>query len=169
MNRSILVAAAAALAVVLAGCVGIRAGPPETITLGKKTITLAGLEGFNASEVRRPDPHNPNVFVTARDTIVVDQEPVRPERPIGGTIYLAWALDSASDYSFPDDNAVIFLPGETNPLPSNLACKLRLPRKKVIVCAYDKPERPAQWKYTIRVVDRAGRELAKLDPWIYQD
>jgi hypothetical protein len=166
MIRSILVALL--LAFVVGGC-AVRVGPPETVMVGGKTITLSGGDGFDAAAVRRPDPHNPNVFITATQTIVVDQEPVRPNMPIGGTIYIAWGLDSQSDYSFPDNTAITFIAAYGNPVPSNFACTVRQPKKKVIVCSYDKPNQPQLWKYTIRVADRAGKELTKLDPWVHQD
>lgn len=163
MNRYKLIAVP--LAVLVAGC-AVRVGPPESITVGKNTITMSGLEGFDAGQVRRPDPHNPNVFITDQATIVVDQEPVRPTQFVAGQMRLAWALDAASDYSFPDDRA-ISIPGTS--APTNFSCAVRMPKKKVIVCMYDKPPEPKQWKYVVRVVDKNGRELTKLDPWIYQD
>ena len=159
---------AVALSLVLAGCASVRVGSEESIKVGDQTITLSGLEGFNATAVRAPDPNYVLVFVNASSGIVVDQEPVRPLRPSGGTVSITWALDSGGAYSFPDDRAIAFAAGEGNPLPGRFGCTVRQPGKKSITCAYDKPGRPQQWKYSIRVVDRSGVELTRLDPWVHQ-
>ena len=165
MKRHHLIAVA--LSLVLAGCTGVRVGPEERVKIADETITIAGLEGFNAAAVRAPDPNYVLVFVNASSAIVVDQEPVRPLRPSGGTVSITWALDSDSGYSFPDDRAIVFATGVGDALPQHLGCAVRQPRRKSITCAYDKPGRPQQWKYAIRVVDRAGVEL-RLDPWVHQ-
>lgn len=159
---------ALALSIAMAGCASVRVGPGEPIKVGDNTITMSGLEGFNAAAVRTPDPNYVLVFVNSSAGIVVDQEPVRPLRPSGGTVSITWALDSESGYAFPDDRAITFTPGAENPLPGHFSCAVRLPKRKSITCAYDKPGRPQQWKYAIRVVDRAGTELARLDPWVQQ-
>jgi hypothetical protein len=166
MTRNHLIAAA--LSLLLAGCVSVKVGPEEGIKIGDTTITMSGLEGFNAAAVRTPDPNYVLVFVNASAGIVVDQEPVRPLRPSGGTVSITWALDAESAYAFPDDRAISFTAGEGNPLPGRFACAVRQPKRKSITCAYDKPGRPQQWKYAIRVIDRAGTELARLDPWVHQ-
>jgi hypothetical protein len=165
MQRTILIAGLLVLGV--AGC-AVRVGPPETIMVGGKSITVSGGDGFDPVAVRRPDPHNPNVFVTEAQTIVVDQEPVRPTVTIGGTVYIAWALNAQSDYSFPDKRSITFIAGTGNPLPDNFDCLVRTAKKKVILCWYDKPSQPQMWKYAIRVVDKSGNDLTKLDPWVHQ-
>jgi hypothetical protein len=167
MTRHHLIAVAL-LSLVLAGCASVRVGPPGPIKVGDQTITLSGQEGFDPNVVRRPDPHNPNVFLTDTYGIVIDQEPIRPTMVVGGRVYIGWALDSQQDYTFPDNTAIQFRPGDGNPLPSNFSCTVSTPKKKVIVCGYDKPGQPQQWKYLIRAADKLGTEISRLDPWVQQ-
>ena len=158
------------LLLVLTGCAAVRVGPSETITIRGKTLTVDGQGGFDPGTVRKPDPQNPNVFVGG-DGIVVDQEPIRPTVVIGGTVYIAWALDSKSDFTWPDANAIQPLNDSSNKPPSippdNFACAVGKP-KKVITCSYDKPAGARQFKYSIRVADKDRKEIARLDPWVHQ-
>lgn len=160
--------AAGMLTCVLAACGGVRVGPDQTIKVGERTIVVAGGDGFNAAAVPRPNPHRPNVFITDKEQIVVDQEPIRPFDDGSGLIVLVWALDKDSDYVFPNDSAITFITATgSSPPPSE--CRV-LQRKKVIACSYNRPGQSSKWKYVIMVTNqRTGRVLTALDPWIYQD
>ena len=116
--------------------------------------------------MRKPDPHNPNVFVDA-DGIVVDQEPLRPKFDVQGKVYIGWALDSKSGYTWPDKTAIqpVKVTGSTP--TDNFDCVTGAP-KKVITCSYDKPSGARKFKYSIRVVDKDGKEVETLDPWVHQ-
>jgi hypothetical protein len=160
---------AAALVFILTGCVSARLGPEENVRIGKVTIAIAGLDGFNPAVRTPPDPHQPNVFITAEKLIVVDQEPIRPTRVVQGRVGLIWALDVSTTFIFPDDDAIKLMAGTGNPLPDNLDCGVAGTKKKVFACVYDKPSMPRQWKYKIRVKDTAtNTELTALDPWVHQ-
>ena len=160
---------AAVLAGFLAACGGVRVGPDESIKLGERTIVVAGVHGFNAAALTRPNPHSPNVFITEKEQIVADQEPIRPIDDGSGQIVLTWALDRDSDYVFPDDTAINFSSG-TGSSPPPFRCRVTQPRKKVIACLYNRPSGSSKWKYAIMVTNqRTGRVLTALDPWIYQD
>jgi hypothetical protein len=155
------------LSFVVAGCAGVRVGGPETIKVGDRTITVSGLDGFNAAAIRPPDPSYPLVFVVSGG-IVVDQDPIRPPRPEGGTVVITWSLDSEGPYMFPDDTSITFpdVPGSER--PGNPRCVVTMPKKKSIVCWYDKPVNPRKFKYTVRVVHQNGSAPTPLDPWIQQ-
>lgn len=157
------------LVLVLSGCATVRVGPPETVKVGERTLTLSGLEGFDLSAVTIPDPHAPNVFITANQLIVVDQEPVRPIRfDADGYVTITWALPRGSDYIFPNDNSIMFKAGIDNPLPDRLTCGAV--KEKSFVCYYKKPDQSREWKYAIKVKNkRTGVVLRSLDPWVYQD
>jgi hypothetical protein len=160
---------AAALVFVLTACAtSVVVGPGQTIKLGQKTIAADGLEGFNALVVKPPNPNGPNVFVI-NNYIVVDQEPVRPNASQGQVIII-WRLDSSesSPYFFPDDDAIKLQAGDSNPLPSDLACGAVGSKKRAFVCAYTKPESARQWKYRVRVKNGAGTDPTPLDPWVHQ-
>jgi len=151
---------------VLTGCAGVRVGPSETVMIRGKSLTVDGQGGFDPGTVRKPDPHNPNVFVDT-DGIVVDQEPIRPKFAVGGTVYIAWALDANSGYTFPDDSAIQTVKVDGSNPPDNFGCARGKP-KKVITCSYDKPNGARKFKYSIRVVDKDGKEVETLDPWVHQ-
>ena len=55
--------AVVSLSFVVAGCAGVRVGGPEAVKVGPRSVTVSGLEGFNASAIRPPDPNYPLVFV----------------------------------------------------------------------------------------------------------
>ena len=162
-------AALVALVFGVSGCVTVRVGPTESFKVGERTVAVVGIDGFNAAAVSRPNPHRPNVFITDKEQIVADQEPIRPIGDGTGPIVLTWALDASSDYVFPDDTAIIFQSGTgSSPPPSE--CHVTRPKKKVIWCWYDKPAEMRKWKYAIKVTnERTTRPLVSLDPWIYQD
>ena len=159
--------AVVSLSFVVAGCAGVRVGGPEAVKVGPRSVTVSGLEGFNASAIRPPDPNYPLVFVV-NGGIVVDQEPVRPPRPGAPTVAITWSLDSEGPYVFPDDAAITFpdVPGSER--PGSPGCAVRMPKKKSITCWYDTPGNPRKFKYTLRVVHQNGSEPPLLDPWIQQ-
>ena len=144
-------------------------GPPQTIQVGQATITVAGLDGYNRAALQAYDPNGPNVLVP-NNTIVLDQEPVRPIATQGRVI-IVWRLDASPDspYSFTDDNAISLQAGPGNPLPPGLNCGAAGPRKKVFICTYSRPETPKDWKYSIRVKNASGPDPTPLDPWIHQN
>jgi hypothetical protein len=158
------------LLLVLTGCAGVRVGPSETITIGGKTITIDGQGGFDPTKVTKPDPHNPNVFV-GTDGIVVDQEPIRPTKWDDGWVYISWALDASSGNTWPDNDAIHAVTDANSYPPSNppvdFGCGVVKPRK-VITCSYKKPQGARQFKYSIRIADKDGNEIARLDPWVVQ-
>jgi hypothetical protein len=158
------------LSFVVAGCAGVRVGGPESIKVGDRAITLSGLDGFNAAAIRVPDPNYPLVFVTGGGSpgIVVDQDPIRPPRPEGGTVVITWSLDSEGAYTFPNDTAITFPNVTGSERPDNSHCIVTMPKKKSIICYYDKPMNPKKFKYTVRVVHQNGSEPPVLDPWIQQ-
>jgi len=163
--------AVVSLSFVVAGCAGVRVGGPEAIKVGDRSVTLSGLDGFDASAIRQPDPTYPLVFVTGSGAgagIVVDQDPIRPPRPEGGTVVIVWSLDSAGAYSFPDDAAISFPNVMGSERPDSTRCVVHTPKKKAIICWYDKPVNPKKFKYTVRVVHQNGSEPPVLDPWIQQ-
>lgn len=168
MNRSILALVAASL--LLSGCMHIRTGPTETVKVGERTVTVVGTDGFDAAAVNRPRPQAPNVFINAKEKIVADQEPIRPEETTeSGTVTITWALDRDNPYIFPDDTAIEFL-RETGSAPPAYACAVLRPRNKVIACTFEKPGTPQRWKYAIKVTNRTtGRPLTTLDPWVFID
>ena len=86
-------AIAATLALLLAAC-ATTVGPPETIKVGKTTLTVSGLDGYNSQTVQMFDPNGPNVFVTG-NAITIDQEPVRPAAS-QGRVTIVWRLDASS-------------------------------------------------------------------------
>ena len=154
------------LLLVLTGCASVRVGPSETIMLGGQRLTVDGQGGFDPSVVRKPDPGTPNVFVDT-DGIVVDQEPIRPKRTTEKYVYISWALDSKSEYTFPDDQAIQTQKVTGSTPPDNFVC-LRGMLKKVINCRYDTPAGARQFKYSIRVLDKDGKPVTTLDPWVHQ-
>lgn len=115
--------AVAALSFVLVGCANVRVGPEQSIKVGEVTVAVAGLQGYNAAAVRKPDPTYVIVFVDS-GVITVDQEPVRPPRPVGGTVSITWALDADTTvgYTFPDDNAIAY--GGYGDSPPGLTCRV---------------------------------------------
>ena len=160
---------AAALAVALGGCTAmVTVGPPQTITVGKTTIAVSGLEGYNALAVQVPNGNGPNVFVS-NNNIVIDQEPVRPIATQNRVIII-WRLDAdpRSPYSFPGDDAIKLQGTISNPLPSDLECGAVGEKKRAFVCTYTKPERSREWKYRITVKNASGADPTPLDPWVYQ-
>jgi len=161
---------AAALTLALTGCaMNVLVGPDQTIKVGTTTVTVAGLEGYNAFAVQTPDPNAPDVFLLGNN-IAVNQEPLLPKHN-QGRVVIVWRLDASdsSPYFFPDDDAVKLHAGPSNPLPGDLACGAFGPRKKAFVCAYTRPETPKQWKYTVRVKNRMGPDPTPLDPWVHQN
>jgi hypothetical protein len=160
---------AAVLAVALAGCTGmVTVGPAQTIKVGKTTLTVSGLEGYNSLAVQTPNPNGPNVFVIDNN-IIVDQEPIRPVA-IQRRVTIVWRLDAdqKSTYSFPDDDAIKLQGTLSNPLPSELDCGAVGDKKKAFICTYIKPDAPREWKYKIRLKNASGQDPTPLDPWIYQ-
>ena len=155
----------AIVAVLLAACATV--GGPQTIKIGKTTLTVSGLEGFNRLAVQPPDPNGPNVFVP-NNAIVIDQEPVRPVAS-QGRVTIVWRLDSSVDaaYSFPDDTAIMLQASVGNPLPSDLDCGAAGAKKRVFICTYTKPDTPKQWKYSVKLNNSAGQNPTPLDPWVY--
>jgi len=157
----------AVLAFALAGCTTVTVGPTQTIKVGDTTLTLTGLEGYNRLAVHAPDGNGPNVFVP-NNTIVIDQEPVRPI-PSQGHVTIVWRLDADHDsaYIFPDNDAIKMQAGQYQ-LPPKLECGAIGAPKKSFVCTWPYAGGPAQWKYRIRVKNTSGQDPAPLDPWIYQ-
>ena len=162
-----LAIAAVILAVVLTSC-ATTVGPPETIKVGKSTLTVSGLDGFNRATVQMPDPNGPNVFVV-NNAITIDQEPIRPAAS-QGRVTIVWRLDASSDapFSFPDDSAIKLQASTGNPLPGDLDCGAVGAKKKAFICTYSKPEGPRQWKYFVKLKNSAGQDPTPLDPWVYQ-
>jgi hypothetical protein len=159
--------ASAIVAVLLAACATV--GGPQTIKIGKTTLTVSGLDGYNRLAVQQPDPNGPNIFVVGNE-ITVDQEPVRP-RPAGNRVTVVWRLDASSDasYSFPDDDAIKFKKlSAGNDLPSDLDCGTAGAKKRTFICTYTKPDTPREWKYSVKLKNSAGSDPTPLDPWIYQ-
>lgn len=162
-----LAIAAATLALVLTSC-ATTVGPPETIKVGNRTLTVSGLDGYNRAAVQTPDPNGPNIFV-ANNAITIDQEPVRPAAS-QGQVTIVWRLDASSDatYSFPDDSAIKLQASTGNPLPGDLDCRAVGAKKRAFICAYSKPEAPREWKYSVKLKNSAGQDPSSLDPWVYQ-
>ena len=162
-----LAIAAVILALVLTSC-ATTVGPPETIKVGKSTLTVSGLDGFNRATVQMPDPNGPNVFVV-NNAITIDQEPIRPAAS-QGRVTIVWRLDASSDapFSFPDDSAIKLQASTGNPLPGDLDCGAVGAKKKAFICTYSKPEGPRQWKYSVKLKNSAGQDPTPLDPWVYQ-
>jgi hypothetical protein len=159
--------AGAMVALFVAACATV--GPPQTIKIGKTTLTVSGLEGYNRLAVQHPDPNGPNIFVDGNQ-ITVDQEPVRPVAS-QGRVTIVWRLDSSADasYSFPDDQAITLYPSEGNPLPDPLPdCGTAGAKKRTFICTYMKPQTPRQWKYSVKLINSAGQNPTPLDPWVYQ-
>ena len=157
--------ACATLALVLAACATV--GPPQTIKVGKTTLTVSGLDGYNRLAACPPDPNGPNIY-TPDNTSVVDQEPVRPKAS-QGRVNIIWRLDASSDstYSFPDDDAIKLQASDGNPLPADLDCGAFGAKKKSFICTYTKLETPKRWKYTVKLKNSAGTDPTPLDPWIH--
>ncbi len=160
------VGAAAALAVLLAGCASVRVGPEQTLDIGGTNVRLVGIEGFRPSAVTMPNPGQPNVFIV-NGRIVVDQEPLRPTQELPSNpprILVSWALDYSGNYIFPSDTAIAFAPGA----PA-VTCR-RGPMNRVIGCVFAKPAvLPAQWKYTVTVRNEATGAVQTLDPSVVMD
>lgn len=167
MRTPILVVA---LIVALAGCATIRVvGPEQTVKVGKAQITASGLDGYNALAVQAPDPNSPFVFIV-NNNILVNADPLYPNRT-NGRVVIIWRLDASdgSPYSFPDDQAIQLHAGTGNPLPSGLDCGTLGQKKKAFVCAYDAPDAPRKWKYSVRVKNGSGGDPTPLDPWVHQN
>jgi len=147
MNRTSIVAAIAIVAL-LGGCAG-----------GGRI----GEEGFSTMEVRRPNAHQPNVFVGDDGFLVVDQEPIRVPRS-EGRIMIVWALPAGSPYTFPDEGIRLADPVTHQP-PPGIDCGPQGAARKLYRCAYPAPAEPKRYKYTIRV---NGAQSA-LDPWVFND
>jgi len=140
-----------AMALVLEGCAGHR----------------LGMEGYNAALVRRPDPMLPNIFIFDDAYIVLDQEPIHAQVR-EGRVSIAWALPYGSDFTFPDDRAIVLSASEGNPLPKDLACAIAGASAKTFVCTYTPNRGTATWKYSVRV-KKGTVELERLDPLVWQE
>ena len=138
------------LAILLAACASPRVGN----------------EGYDAALVRKPDPMLPNLFIADDRFIVIDQEPIHA-RARDGRVSISWALPFPSDFSFPDDRAIVLYASEGNPLPSDLRCGIEGRAARVFTCTYTRT-RPAKWKYSVRV-KKGSTELERLDPWVWED
>jgi hypothetical protein len=138
------------IVLVLAGCASPR----------------VGTEGYDAALVRKPDPMLPNLFVVDDRFIVIDQEPIHA-RVRDGKVSIAWALPFPSDFSFPDDRAIVLFGSESNPLPKDLSCGIVGRAARVFTCTYT-PSGRARWKYSVRV-KKGSTELERLDPWVFND
>jgi hypothetical protein len=159
--------ASAIVALLLAACATV--GPTQTVKIGKTTLTVSGLEGYNRFAVQQPDPNGPNVFVVDNQ-ITVDQEPVRP-KAVGNRVTIIWRLDASSDasYSFPDDDAIkLYKVAGGNDPPADIDCGTAGIKKRTFICTYTKPEAPKEWKYWVKVKNSAGQDPPTLDPWVYQ-
>lgn len=56
---------------------------------------------------RLPDPTAPKVFLSNKGKIVVDQSPIRVEKPNrGGKVTITWSLPAESDLTFPEKDGV---------------------------------------------------------------
>ncbi|MGH8850496.1 MAG: hypothetical protein ACREYD_05850 [Casimicrobiaceae bacterium] len=167
MRRFLL---AVTLSLALSGCAMMAVvGPPHAIKVGSMTVTVAGLDGFNPFAVQTPDPNGPAILVVDNH-VLVNQEPLYP-RHSDDQVVIVWRLDAseASPYYFADNEAIKLHAGASNPLPADLACGAFGPRNKAFVCAYRKPATPKQWKYSIRVKNRTGRDPDPIDPWVHQN
>jgi uncharacterized protein YceK len=158
------------VAILLNGCASVQTvGGPQRIEVGKTTVTVSGLEGFNRLAVKAPQVNNPNVFIVD-NAIVLDQEPVRPTDN-NGQVVIIWRLDAdtASSYSFPDD-AISIQTTLTNPPPEagKPECGAFGPKKRAFVCVYTRPHTPRKWKYTLKVKNSSGADPEPLDPWVHQ-
>src|SRR6266487_797447 len=135
-----LAIASATVALVLTGCVTTTTvGPTQTIKIGKTTLTISGLDGYNRLALQMYDPNGPNILVP-NNAIIVDQEPVRPVAQ-GQRVTIVWRLDASSDatYSFPDDAAIKLYAETGNPLPPDLDCGAVGEKKRAFICTYSKP------------------------------
>ena len=155
------------VALLLAACATV--GPTQTIKIGKTTLTVSGLDGYNRLAVQPPDPNGPNVFVV-NNQITVDQEPVRPSA-VGNRVTIVWRLDASNDakYSFPDDDAIKLhkVTGGDDP-PADIDCGAAGAQKRTFICTYTKPDTPKKWKYWVKVKNSAGSDPTPLDPWVFQ-
>ncbi len=162
---------AAALTLALTGCAAIRVvGPEQTIKVGQATVTVSGLDGYNALAVQAPDPNAPFVFVI-NNNIVVGEDPLYPAKT-NGKVVIIWRLDASdsSPYFFPDDQAIQLHAGTNNPLPDDLECGVFGQKKKSFICNYSAPETPPKkWKYSVKVKNASGVDPAPLDPWVHQN
>ena len=133
---------AAALTVVLTGCAAIRVvGPEQTIKVGQATVTVSGLDGYNALAVQAPDPNAPFLFIT-NNNIVVGEDPLYPAKT-NGKVVIIWRLDASdsSPYFFPDDQAIQLHAGTNNPLPGDLSCGVFGRRKNHSYVTIARPRR----------------------------
>jgi len=162
---------AAVLTLALTGCAGIRVvGPEQTIKVGRATVTVSGLDGYNALAVQAPDPNAPFVFVI-NNNILVNEDPLYPAA-MNRKVVIVWRLDASdsSPYFFPDDKAIQLHAGTNNPLPDELDCGAVGQKKKSFICTYTLPEtRPKNWKYSVKVKNASGADPAPLDPWVHQN
>jgi hypothetical protein len=145
MNRSII--GAVAIVMTLGGCAAGRYGN----------------EGFDPVQVRRPDAHQPNIFVGNDGYLVVDQEPIRVPRS-EGRVVIVWALPYWGSYTFADDGIQLADPVTHQP-PPGTECAVQGTARKLYRCAYAAPLEPRSYKYSIKV---NGAKSA-LEPWVYND
>lgn len=161
---------AAVLTLALTGCASIRVvGPEQTIKVGLATVTVSGLDGYNALAVQAPDPNAPNVFIV-NGNVVLGEDPLYPVH-LQNRVVIVWRLDASdsSPYFFPDDRAIQLHAGVNNPLPADLNCGAFGQKKKSFVCTYARPETPKKWKYSVKVKNASGVDPTPLDPWVHQN
>lgn len=145
----------------LAGCVIGLAGCQHFQQNARR-----GLDGFDPSVVRAPQPLLPNVFVTDTGFLVVDQEPIRIGRRdiVDGRIKISWALAAGSPFTFPA-NGIVIGPGPSRDTPQDLRCAVQGSQAKVFECSFRSAQGRSKYKYTIYVRQGDGL-LEALDPYI---
>lgn len=162
---------AAAVTLALTGCATIRVvGPEQTVKVGRTTVTVSGLDGYNALAVQAPDPNAPFIFVIDNN-ILVNEDPLYPVG-MNRKVIIVWRLNASdsSPYSFPDDKAIQLQGSTNNPLPDNLECGAVGEKKKSFICTYTLPERkPKHWKYSVKLKNASGPDPMPLDPWVHQN
>ena len=170
MNRLLFVAVVLTTAMV--GCTTVRMAADQPIVVNGYTFNVTNGSGFVAAAGDPPDAHAPRVFVTPRERIVVNQEPVRPsvrQNQQGKDFYVVtFALPLAQDkYFFANTDAIKTVSGGGSAPPSDFKCIL--PSSKAIACFWEVPARPTNFKYAITVTKTSGGILEVLDPWVYQN
>jgi len=109
-----------------------------------------------------PNPTNVNVFITAGNLIVVDQE---PDRPPGDPVVIFFSLDDqAGRYAFPPDTVPVTMRGIIIKEVAN-ACNFQT--KVQFKCKYPRPSAGTVYHYTVNVLDSSGGQpIPSLDPSI---
>jgi hypothetical protein len=131
----------------------------------KKSVFVATMSAIvlaacaSQAQIKKMDPHNPNVSVVGGKYIVVDQEPIIISNNEKDT-WITWQLPADSTYSFPDDGIVITNAGD------EFKCNLEAGKKRY--ACKDKNSKHDKYKYTIKVMD-GSKLLDPLDPVIVND